>query len=105
MTGPAHDHARPGPAEQRAVLAVNRAVLRGAAPEATRQAAGDEACPECAVTVAVAFGITLAEELAAELAARLAPGAVLDTRVIRAAILDVIDRAEGELDAAAGDLN
>jgi hypothetical protein len=97
MTGEPHDHAHPGPAEQLAVLAVNRAVLRGASPEAARQAAGDEACPECAVTVAVAFGITLAEELAAELVAKLAPGAVLDAGPIRAAILDVIDRAEQEL--------
>jgi hypothetical protein len=96
MTGP-HDHARPGVPEQRAVLAVNRAVLRGASPEAARQAAGDQACPECAVTVAVGFGITLAETLAIDLAARLAPGAALDTRVIRAAMLEAVDQAEAEV--------
>lgn len=95
-----HDHARPGPAEQRAVLRVNRAVLRGADPQTARQAAGDGACPECAVRVAVAFGITLAEQLAGELVAKLAPGAALDIRVIRAAILDVIDRTEQELGSA-----
>lgn len=97
MTG-SHDHARPGIAEQRAVLRVNRAVLQGADPETARQAAGDSACPECAVAVAVAFGINLAEQLAAELVRKLAPGAELDAGPIRAAILGVIDRAEREID-------
>ncbi len=92
-----HDHARPGIAEQRAVLRINRAVLRGADPEAARQAAGDGACDQCAVVVAAAFGITLAEQLAAELVRKLAPGAELDAGRIRAAILDVIDRAEREI--------
>jgi hypothetical protein len=91
-----HEH-RPGPAEQLAVLRVNRAVLRGAD---AREAAGDQACPECALVVAVAFGINLAEQLAAELVGKLAPGAVLDAGPIRAAILDVIDRAEAELRSA-----
>jgi hypothetical protein len=97
-----HDHDdqdRPGIAEQRAVLRTYRAVLRGAAPEAARQAAGDGACcAECAIVVAAAFGITLAEQLAAELVRKLAPGAELDAGPIRAAILDVIDRAEREID-------
>ena len=97
MTG-SHDHARPGIAEQRAVLRVNRAVLQGADPQTARQAAGDGACPECALAVAVAFGINLAEQLAADLVARLAPAAELDAGPIRAAILDVIDRAEREID-------
>jgi hypothetical protein len=97
MTGDPHDHARPGVPEQRAVLAVNRAVLAGASPQAARQAAGDRACPECTVVVAVAFGITLAETLAAEVVAKLVPGAVLDAGPLRAALLDVIDRAEAEL--------
>ncbi len=92
-----HDHARPGPAEQRAVLRVNRAVLRGADPDAARRAAGDRACPECALGVAVAFGINLAEQLAAELLGKLAPGAVLDAGPIRAAILDLIAETEREL--------
>jgi hypothetical protein len=96
MTGD-HDHARPGIPEQRAVLRVNRAMLQGADPETARQAAGNRACPECALTVAVAFGINLAEQLAAELVAKLAPDAVLDAGPIRAAILDVINRAEREI--------
>lgn len=91
------DHPRPGIPEQLAVLRVNRAVLRGADPAALREAAGDQACPDCAIGVAVAFGITVAEQLAAELLGKLAPGAVLDAGPIRAAILDVIDRAEDEV--------
>lgn len=97
---PARDHDsndRPGIAEQRAVLRVNRAVLRGADPAAARQAAGDQACPECTVTAAVSFGIALAEQLAVELVRKLAPGAVLDAGPIRAALLEVIDGAEVEL--------
>ena len=100
MTSDQHDHARPGPAEQRAVLRVNRAVLRGADPDTARRAAGNQACPECATAAAVAFGINLAEQLAAELLAKLAPGAALDAAPIRAAILDLIDRAEPELGSA-----
>jgi hypothetical protein len=98
MTGDPHDHARPGVPEQRAVLRVNRAVLLGASPEAARQAAGDQACPECTVTVAVAFGINLAEQLALGLAAKLAPDAGLDLTVIRRALLELIDAAERDLD-------
>lgn len=98
MTSDPHDHARPGVAEQRAVLRVNRAVLQGADPQTARQAAGVGGCPECAVLVAVAFGINLAEQLATELVRKLAPGAELDTGPIRTAILDVIDRAEREID-------
>jgi hypothetical protein len=98
-TGDPHEH-RPGPAEQLAVLRVNRAVYHGASPGAAREAAGDQVCAECVLVVAVAWGINLAEQLAAELAGKLAPGAVLDAGPIRAAILDVIDRAEAELRSA-----
>jgi hypothetical protein len=97
MTASPHDHSRPGVPEQRAVLRVNRAILRGATPEDARQAAGDGACPECAVTVAAAFGINLAEQLALGLVAKLAPGAELDLTVIRRALLEMIDDAERDL--------
>lgn len=100
MSDSPHDHARPGVPEQRAVLRVNRALLRGADPQTARQAAGDAAyCPECAVRVAVAFGINLAETMTIAFVKKLAPGAVLDTRPLRAAILDVIDDTERELDS------
>src|SRR5690242_17091911 len=97
MTGDQHDH-RPGVAEQRAVLRVNRAVLLDPGTDAAHQAAGTGTCGQCTTVAAVSFGIALAEQLTAELVAKLAPDAVLDVRVIRAAILDMIDRTERDLD-------
>jgi hypothetical protein len=92
-----HDHARPGIPEQRAVLRAYRAILRGATPEAARQATGDGACAECAVAVAAAFGIAVAEQLALGLVAKLAPDAGLDLTVIRRGIAEMIDDAERDL--------
>jgi hypothetical protein len=88
-----HEH-RPGPAEQRATLAVYRAVLRGDGPEAVREAAG-HVCLECALGVAAAFGISFAEEYAIGLARRF--GAELDLTVVRAALLELIGQAERDL--------
>lgn len=108
---------RPGIAEQRAALAVFRAVLAGHDDEAHHAAGaaiGSEdppnacpggkdpclPCPACATVAAASFGIAVAEQLAANLVRKLAPDAELDAGPIRAAILDVIDQAERELSAA-----
>ena len=91
-----HDHARPGIAEQRAALATCRAVL--AADEgAAHQSAGSGSCDACTVVAAVSFGIAVAEQLAAGLVRKLAPGAELDVRPFRAAILDTIAETERDL--------
>ncbi len=98
MTSDQHDH-RPGIADQRAALATFRAILLADDPGA-HDAAATGTCPACTTAAAASFGIAAAETIAAGLLGKLAPGTVLDVRPIRAAILDVIDRAETELRSA-----
>ena len=101
-----HGH-RPGIAEQRATLAVFRAVLAGHDDEA-HQAAGaaieeddpPRPCPACTTVAAASFGIMLAEELAEKLVRKLASGAEFDARPIRAQLLVIIAETERELRAA-----
>ena len=64
MTGDPHDHARPGAAEQRAALAIARAILGGADPAAVREAAGDRGCPTCTTVAGISLGVNLAAMLA-----------------------------------------
>ncbi len=97
---------RPGIAEQRAALAVFRAVLAGHDDEA-HQAAGTaigkdpgRPCPACTGVAAASFGIMLAEELAEKLVRKLAPGAQFDARPIRAQLLVTIAETERELRSA-----
>ena len=83
------DHARPGAAEQRAALAMARAILGGADPAAVRQAAGDRACPACTTVAGISLGVNLAAMLAG---LKLGPSPEL-ARVMLAAV----DAAEAEL--------
>jgi hypothetical protein len=85
------DHARPGIPEQLAVLRIYRATLNGANHDATRQAAGNRACPECVAVAAASFGITLAQQLA---------GAGFVNGPLRPQLLGFIDGTERELRAA-----
>ena len=103
MNDSPHDHDRPGIAEQRAALAAARAMLTtaelGAAHQAAEAAMASGAgpdparpCAACATVAAASFGIAVAEQLAAGLARKL-----LDTGLIRAAILDTIAATERDL--------
>ncbi len=90
---PAH---RPGLADQRAALATARAIL-AADDGAAHEAAGTVSCQQCTTVAATSFGIAAAEQLAAGLIRKLAPGAELDVRPFRAAILDTIAETERDL--------
>ena len=86
-----HDHARPGLAEHRAVLAVARAVLT-ADPEAAHEAAGAGSCDSCTVVAALQLGFTLHSVFAGESFGVSEP--------LRLKLLAAIDEIQARLDAA-----
>jgi hypothetical protein len=87
-----HEHARPDLADQRAALAVARAILAGADADAHQAAAEGGSCPACVALAGVSFGITLASMLAGD--------EMFVSEQTRARLLNAIDAAQQELDAA-----
>jgi hypothetical protein len=85
-----HDHARPDPAVQRAVLAVNRALL-GNDREAAALATLKVPCVPCLVLATAWFGLAAAARLSGETAM---------TPQLRARLLAAIGEAEAELRGA-----
>lgn len=86
-----HDHDHPGIADQRAVLAVARAVLN-VDPASAHQAAGSGACNACTVVAAVSFGFAMVASAAGEMTGLSEP--------LRVQLAAAIDAAEAELRAA-----
>lgn len=90
MSDSPHDHARPGLADQRATLAVARAVLN-ADPDAAHQAAGTGSCEACTVIAAAQFGFALVAQFTGQ--------RMFVSEGLRVQLLAVVDAAQRELDA------
>ncbi len=86
------DHARPDLADQRASLAVARAVLN-ADPGAAHQAAGTGSCEACTVIAALQLGFALVAQFTGQ--------RMLVSEGLRVQLLAVVDATQAELDAAA----
>lgn len=91
MTGDPHDHARPGVPEQRAVLAVARAVILGADADAHEAAAADGTCPACTTLAGISFGFAVAATFAGETG--------LMSQAMRLRLLAAVKATEQELDS------
>jgi hypothetical protein len=93
VTGELHDHARPDPADMRASLAVNRAILDGADPgTAHRAAMAAGACPACVAVAGISFGISVASTLAGD--------KISVSEGTRQVLLAAVEAAEREIGAA-----
>jgi hypothetical protein len=90
MTARPHDHARPGIPEQRAALAVARAVILGADADAHEAATVDGACPACTTIAAISFGFALAATIAGETG--------LMSQAMRLRLLAAVNATQAELD-------
>ena len=94
MTGDLHDdHALPGIADQRAVLATARAMLADASPDVIHDEAAAGACPVCTAVAAVSFGFALVASAAGEMTGLSEP--------LRRRLLKAIGAAQQELDSGA----
>jgi len=92
MTAELHDdHDHPSIADQRATLAVARAVL-ALDPAAAHQAAGSGSCEACTVIAAVSFGFAMVASAAGEMFGLSEP--------LRARLAAWIAEAQAELDSA-----
>jgi hypothetical protein len=85
-----HDHARPGIPEQRAALAVARAVILGADTDAHEAAAVDGACPACTTIAGISFGFAVAATIAGETG--------LMSQAMRLRLLAAVKATQAELD-------
>ena len=92
MSDSPHDHARPGLAEQRATLAVARAVLNSD-PAAAHDAAGTGSCEACTVICAIQLGFSLVAQFTGQ--------RMVVTEPLRLQLAAVIDAAQAELDSSA----
>ena len=91
MSDDLHGHARPDLADQRAVLAVARAVL-AADPDAAHEAAGSGSCEACTVVAALQLGFALVAQFTGE--------RMFVSESLRLQLAAVIDATQQELDAA-----
>jgi hypothetical protein len=87
----ADPHARPSRADQRAALALVRAMLTGD-DQAAHDAAGSGSCPQCTAIAAASFGVAVVATL-------LGDGPLVSNRT-RGAMLAAIASTEGELRSA-----
>ncbi len=90
MTDP-DDHARPGLADQRAVLATARAVLDGD-PGTAHHAAGSGSCQACTVIAAMQLGYALVAQFTGE--------RMFVSEPLRLKLAAAIDATRAELDSA-----
>ena len=91
MNDDPHDHTRPDLADQRAALAVARAVLNGD-PDAAHQAAGTGSCEACTIIAATQFGFALVAQFTGQ--------RMLVSEGLRVQLLAVVDATQQELDSA-----
>jgi hypothetical protein len=89
MTG--HDHTRPDVADQRAVLAIARALLDGASHREAAKAVRDGSCPVCIAVTGIGWGFGVAAQARGESGLGL-------TEKLRAQLAAMIAEAEAELD-------